>query len=80
MDLLHVLGWSRSAMIIDQPTFVQDLIVPELSFHQKRSGSGDKAGLRWRDALFPDNPKTTGAKIYVSRSELDSSLGRFKNA
>lgn len=79
MDLLRALGWSGHARIIDQTTLVENLVVPENSFHQNKTGYGDKTGLLWRNAVFPDDHVTAGTRIYVSRSELDSRLGRFRD-
>lgn len=78
-ELLRVVGCSREVSVIDEATFVQELVVPDISFHQNKVGYGDKAGTQWRDAVFPKSSRHTGGKIYVSRSQLDASLGRYQN-
>lgn len=78
-EILHLLGWSRPALIVDKTTFVENLIVPRVSFHQNKLGYGDDSGLKWRATLFPDSSKRGRKKIYLSRSKLSKSLGHFKD-
>lgn len=79
IDLLRVLGWSGSAQVIDQPKSVENLVVPGISFHQNKTGYGDKAGLVWRNSVFPEEQHESTSRIYISRSKLDKRLGHFSD-
>lgn len=78
-DLLEALGWSNEAFIVGRSTLVRNLAIPEVSFHQNRAPYGDAVGLQWRERFFPERRPVKGLKIYVSRSKVDTNLGRFKN-
>jgi len=76
-EVLSLIGVENSASVVNEPVWVGNLIIPDMSFHQNMRGYGDKKGLAWRGSIFREDVEPKGEKIYVSRSLLDVDLGRF---